>query len=229
MIKKTAFRISEELLDVAQCSVPDFDFRVAINQPTGNFFYDSWEISPEFENTVWHELLNTLPYSKGQARLICLKSGTCYQSHADIDDRYHLNISGSYSHLINLDTKKTYKIDHDRWWYDMDAGSRHSAANFGFDDRIQLVVRKLLIKTSLINPIKIKIKSRYSADRSRFMFDDTISPWLNYANKAGIISNFSHEATCAVFDVEEDCIDELSKIIPEGFNIENVGKVDNSL
>lgn len=219
MIIKTDLVVDTLLIDEAIKNLPSDDFRFSINRPSDNFFYDPWIIKEEFKDTVWDKILSILPENIGEARIIILKPGTCYFVHADIDDRYHLNLAGTYSYLVDLEDNTVHKLERDNSWYDMNASGKHSAANFGLTDRIQLVVRKLLLKNDLINPINVMIKSvpNYEA---RFLFDETISTWLNRANKRGKISNFSYKEQHVLFDIEQDEINNIKEILPPGFSLE---------
>ena len=151
-----------------------------------------------------------------------LVPGQCYQSHSDIDDRYHLNISGSDSFLVDLDSRSLDEIVQDGHWYAMDAGPRHSAANFGQVPRIQLVVRKLLQLNELGNPVKIKLAAtRLDNDDARFFFDQTVSVWLNRANKNKLISDFNYNtADCVSLTIERFAIDDLKSILYPEFTLE---------
>jgi hypothetical protein len=222
MLTKLDYRVLPELLQEAQQLVLLTDLKSTINQPTGRFFYDPWEIKPEYKNTVWEEILNSLPLDIGEARIIKLLSKQCYQSHSDIDDRYHLNISGSDSFLVDLDSRSLDEIVHDGHWYAMDAGPRHSAANFGQVPRIQLVVRKLLQLNELRNPVKIKLAAtRLDNDDARFFFDQTVSVWLNRANKNKLISDFNYNtADCVSLTIERFAIDDLKSILYPEFTLE---------
>jgi uncharacterized HAD superfamily protein len=110
-------------------------------------------------------------------------------------------------------------LTRDNIWYYMDASRIHSAANFGQIDRIQLVVRKLLLKNNLVNKVSIKLTTNNKIE-ARFLFDENISPWLNLANKAGKISNFRYHNTEVMFDIEQDEIDSISNILPDDFKLE---------
>lgn len=202
-------------------SIKDFDFKTTINDPTEDFFYDRWIVKPEYRGSVWEEILSTLTFPIGEARVIILKPGSCYHSHTDIDDRYHLNLQGHYSYLIDLDNNKMFNTILDGQWYTMDTGVHHVAANFGSVDRIQLVVRHLLKKNKLKNPVNLKISPLIKdADKVRFIFDDYISCWLNKANKIGKISNFSTDYMSVVFDIENESIPDLKTIMPKEFRLE---------
>ena len=198
----------------------DSKSRAAINEPTGRFFYDPWKLKDEFKGTIIEKLMESLPLSVGEARFVVLKPGSCYHSHADIDDRYHLNIQGQYSYLIDLDTKTMFETVTDGIWYTMDTSLKHVAANFGSIPRIQLVVRHLLKSNILSNPIKVRIQyTKNDNAKVRFIFDDVISPWLNQACKGGILSNFDTDWKSVWFDLERDRLKELESLLPKGFKI----------
>ncbi len=148
MLTPTNYTVDTHLFQKALNHLPSGEMKTTINQPTGNFFYDSWILKDEYKGTVWETLYDSLPVIKGEARIIILDPGHCYQTHADIDDRYHLNILGDNSYLINLVQETMYPLSQDGIWYDMDASFLHTATNFGRKARVQLVVRKLLKKTS---------------------------------------------------------------------------------
>jgi hypothetical protein len=215
----TDYSVSKEIMQQAIDSIPTIDSRVALNQPTGKFFNDPWEIKPEFCGTVWETILDSLAENKGEARLIKLKQGEAYASHADIDDRWHLSIVGNHSYLIDLELEKMYQTDDHGRWYLMDAGKRHSAVNFGSCDRIQLVVRKLLPMPNIKNPVNVSITLKTVVEDRRFIFDDVISPWLNYAYKKQIVDNFVGKDLIATFTVEAEYVPELQKLVEEHFNI----------
>jgi hypothetical protein len=104
----------------------------------------------------------------------------------------------------------------------MDAGRLHTASNFGRDVRIQLVVRKNLNRGMLKYPVHVKIVSNISnPDDSRFMFDNQVSPWLNKANKLGMINNFNYTPSAVDFDVEESYLTGLKWLLSDNnFRIE---------
>jgi hypothetical protein len=221
MLASTNYTVTKALCQEALSSLPDHDFKIPINYPTGSFFYDPWAIKLDFKSTIWSTLLASLPVSIGEARIITLEPGQCYQSHADIDDRFHMNLQSEKAYLIDLDSTKMHLLNPDCTWHIMDASMRHSAANFGRTTRIQLVVRKLLAANTLVNPVKLKITFvDLTADRARFIFDDCISPWLNRANKQGIIANFENNQVEVVFDINQSEITTLQAILPVNFKID---------
>lgn len=205
MITLTKYSVKDLVLKQAQDSLPhlgndDKKMSLVLNEPTGNFFYDPWEVKTEFKNTVWETILNSIPGPIGEARLIQLQHGTCYMSHSDVDDRYHLNLEGQYSFLIDVDSEQMFKTVADGKWYTIDAGRRHVAANFGSVRRTQLVVRQLLTQADLKDPMTVKIAP--ICENPRFEFDDIISPWLHKMNKAGQLSDFTVLEDCVRFKVE---------------------------
>jgi hypothetical protein len=220
MLTPTNYTVNPNLLQEACHSLPEDMMRTTINQPTGNFFYDPWVIKDEYKDTVWETLYNSLPVTKGEARIIILDPNQCYQMHADIDDRYHLNILGEECYLIDLVKKNMYPLYQDGIWYDMNAGLLHTATNFGRRARVQLVVRKLLKNNQLLDPIKIAMSTTISnTDDARFIFDSHVSPWLNDANKLGFINNFSHSSISVNFNIEKDKLPLLKNLLPNEFKI----------
>jgi hypothetical protein len=219
MLTKTNYTISATILQEARTKMPPIDSRLLLNQPIGSFFNDPWEIKPEFKGTVWEEILDSLACDKGEARLIKLTPGEAYSSHADIDDRWHLSIVGNHSYLIDLETNTMHKTIIDGNWYSMNAGIRHTAANFGSEDRIQLVVRQLLPMPHIDNPAHISITLKTIVEDRRFIFDDVLSPWLNRAYKKGIVDNFNGKDLVATFTVEECYVPELQELVSEHFNL----------
>jgi hypothetical protein len=192
--------------------------KTTINQPTGDFFYDPWVLKDEYKDTVWETLYNSLSVIKGEARIIILDPARCYQIHSDIDDRYHLNILGEECYLIDLVREQLHRLAQDGMWYDMDAGMLHTAANFGRRARVQLVVRKLLKRNKLVNPVAVTLSTTITnPDDARFVFDNTISPWLNESNKLGFINDFSYSATGVKFNVEQTKLDSLRNILTSEF------------
>jgi hypothetical protein len=216
MLTNTEYRISQEQLELAQQSIPIFteQTKLTLNSPSGDFFYDPWIIKSEYKNTVWEEILSTLP-DHGEARLIKLTEGTCYTVHADIDDRWHITILGENSYLVDLNTKELYPTLPYTSWMTMNAGVLHSAVNFGNIDRYQLVVRNLLSRNVIANPTNVIIGG---AAKYRYAFDQIVSPWLNYANKDGKIANFKFENGVVSFTIDTIFLDEILTLDKIFFN-----------
>ena len=219
MFRMTDYKITKTQLEEAQLAIPNIEFRLPINQPTGNFFYDPWIIKDEFKNTIWEDILNTIPEAKGEARIIKLDPGTCYRSHADIDDRWHLSLKGEKSFIVDLENERMCPTRPDSIWHMIDTGVRHSAVNFGHVPRLQLVVRQLLTRNVLINPKQISITLKTIVDDRRFIFDDLVSPWLNKMSKCSRISDFQYEEFEVKLIIEEGEIDNLRSTIDSHFNV----------
>lgn len=222
MLTPTNYTTDKSLVLEAYDSLSTNVMKTPINKPIGDFFYDPWTIKDEYVGTVWETLYNSLPVTdKGEARIIVLNAGQCYQSHTDIDDRYHLNIAGNEIFLIDLVQEQMYRLEQDGIWYDMDAGLHHTAVNFGRTPRVQLVIRKLLKRNKIKNPLAIIIKTNLeNLDMARYNFDNQVSPWLNSANKNGYISDFKHSPDEVKFTMDEQQLDQLKKYIGEEFEIE---------
>ena len=220
MLTPSNYTVNTELFQEACHSLPKSGMKTTINQPTGDFFYDAWVIKDEYKGTVWETIYNSLPVVKGEARIIILDPNQCYQIHADIDDRYHLNILGDNSYLIDLVRDTMHPLTQDGIWYDMDASFLHTAANFGRKARVQLVVRKLLKKNKLKNPVEVSlVTSMDNTNHARFLFDNTLSPWFNDANKAGFINSFTQGAVSIKFNIEQDKLESFKSMLPEEFKI----------
>jgi hypothetical protein len=218
MIDATAFTAPIDLIKQAQ-QWQFHDRKMVVNEPTGNFFYDPWTVKEKYKGSVWDQLLSALPLNIGEARIIVLEPGKTYMAHADIDDRWHLNIDGTQSYLIDLTDKKMFELTADGIWYVMDAGRLHVASNFGQVLRIQLVVRKLLMRCKLTNTIKVKIEPAYDQHDYRYTFDNIVSPWLNRLNKYGAMNNFKHQDLAVEFDIAESVLSMLDEISKENFKI----------
>lgn len=219
MLRQTNYTVPLDILQEAITQSSTDEFKFGLNQPTGDFFYDPWEIKPELKGTVWDKLLNTIPEVKGEARIITLKPGTSYYSHADADDRWHLNLQAEYAFLCDIDSQVMYELKPDGIWYTMNAGPKHTAANFGNIDRIQLVVRQLFTRTELTDPIEIKIVLKKPTVDFRYQFDNTISTWLNYAQKNKLITNFTFVNNEVGFSIEKIALEDLKEIVPDIFEV----------
>lgn len=217
MLTPTRFKVNIDLLTQASLLAENNEFKTTINQSTGNFFYDPWTVSDQYKDTVFEKILDTLEFPIGEARIIVLKPGTCYLSHADIDDRYHINLSGINSYLVNLETLTMYPQTLDGIWYEMNAGHKHSAVNFGYVDRIQLVVRKLLTVHEIKHAAQVDIKP--IGKKPRYEFDEEISPWLNQMNKKNYLSHFSTTEVGVQFKIDRCKLSDLDKFSSNKFLI----------
>jgi len=217
MIFLTPYSVDQTLIKDAVASIGSFDHKQTLNVPSGDFFYDSWSLKEEFINTPWQKILDSIKEPIGEARIITLESGTNYYSHSDIDDRWHLSLDGNQSFLIDLEDKTMFETVQDGQWYFMNAGKLHTAANFGQVPRRQLVVRNLLKRNILVDPVTIEITKAEETFDYRYQFDHRISPWLNTANKHGYISNFSYNLDKVILSIEKTKLDELLVLLENLF------------
>lgn len=174
----------EQLLKILPDIAWDDKNRCDLNRPTGHWLYDPYELKEEYKSTAFGELLSSLPFEIGEARLMNLSPGTCYCAHADIDDRYHLNlISSEQSYLIDLTNHEMFKLETDGFFYRMDAGRVHTAVNWGSTDRVQLVIRIPLERCDGDDFVRRTVLIKNPPYNFRYVFDSEISPFLNRAVK----------------------------------------------
>jgi hypothetical protein len=207
------------LIERALAEHPINDEVVVLNEPTGDFFYEMWKTKDEYKDTVWEEVLDTLPYSVGEARIITLKPGESYQSHADIDNRWHLNLTGEHSFLIDLETQEMFKCERNNHWYYMQTDNLHTACNFGSIPRLQLVVREPLHKSTKTDLISVAITQTVLDPENRYRFDNIFSPWLNRVNNCHKMSDFVFTDTLVTFKLASELKDELEKLKTSHFII----------
>jgi hypothetical protein len=220
MITKTNIKVSLTQSEVIEAlnNLPTTDYRYILNEPSGHYMYDGYKIKEEFKNTLWDRILSTLPWEIGQARIIVMQPGQCYQTHADIDNRWHLNLTGEDCFFTNLDTCQMYPIEQDWYWYDFDASPRHSAVNFGRTARAQLVVRKPIKKNTLIDPIHLEIKSSLNESDTRYYGENFITPWFNKALLSGTVSDVDTPAVGVIrVMIERSAFSDFNKMLPNGF------------
>lgn len=180
-----------------------------INEPTGDFFYDPWVTKNEYVGTSIDKLLKKLP-DAGEARINVLAPGESYMAHADIDDRYHLNLAGDYSYLIDLKNNRMYPLEVDNKIYLMDTGRIHTASNYGYKNRYQVVIRKLLKNSTLKNPVHVKLQALEDKYNLRYLFDNSFSTTLNMLNKNGCLRRFNKISEIAIeFEIESDMLTEI--------------------
>ncbi len=219
MISNTPWTCDKSLIAQALAENPSKDWRVSLNRPTGDFFYDPWEIKDEYRGTVWETILNTLPFDKGEARVITLKPSESYMAHADIDDRFHLNLSGHHAYLIDLEDQQMFNQRVNGHWHLMNAGKIHTASNYGSVDREQLVVRQLLTHSQFDSMTAVTIMPAYEQYDFRYKFDNLLSPWLNRKNKEGVIDNFSYDNTKVSFKLASHLIEEFRSLITDEYKV----------
>ena len=220
MITKLLWQCPKGLIEQAlkECPIPDG--ASVLNEPTGDFFYDGWKIKDLYKDTLWKEVLDTLPYTIGQARVLMLEPGESYMAHADIDNRWHLNLTGEQAFLIDLENKIMHECVRDNHWAYMDAGRIHAATNYGSIPRLQLVVREPLQRNSQpVDLISISMEPAYEQYDFRYKFDKIFSPFLNRANHSHKLSDFAHTVSTVSFKLESELLNEFKQLVTPEFKV----------
>jgi hypothetical protein len=221
MLEKLDIKVdSQKLFDLVK-HLPES--KNQLNTPTGDFFYDAWTVLPEYKDTAIEELLKQLP-DHGEARVIVLKPGESYSAHADIDDRYHVTLDAEHSFLHDIENEKMYATKADNTMYLMNAGVLHTASNYGYKNRYQLVIRKLLNKSDLYHPVNVFMTVQKPVYNMRYLFDSSFSTMLNRFVKEGKIDNFTRiNETTVKYLCEKGSINEILQMQKEcGFDIDIV-------
>jgi hypothetical protein len=220
MITKHIWLCPEGLIEQALKEHPVTGEAIVLNEPIGNFFYDPWKIKDVYKGTLWEQVLDTMPMSIGQARIIKLEPGESYMAHADIDNRWHLNLTGEQAYLIDLDKKIMHECVRDNRWAYMDASCIHAATNYGSIPRLQLVVREPLRNSRQpIDLVSIAMEPAYEQHDFRYKFDKQFSPFLNRANQKYKLADFAHTTFSLKFKLEHELLDEFKKIVNKDFKI----------
>jgi hypothetical protein len=220
MITKQIWTCPEGLIEQALKEHPITGEGTVLNEPTGDFFYDQWKIKDLYKDTLWKQVLDSMPMSIGQARIIKMDPGTSYMAHADIDNRWHLNLTGEQAYLIDLDDEIMYKCERDNRWAYMDASRIHAATNYGSVPRLQLVVREPLRRSRQpVDLVSITVEPAYDQHDARFKFDKVFSPFLNRANWAYKLADFTLATFSLKFKLERELLEEFKKIITPEFKV----------
>jgi hypothetical protein len=81
-------------------------------------------------------------------------------------------------------------------------------------------VRHLLKKNELADPVSVSLATTIAnAEDARFVFDNTMSPWLNEANKSGFINNFDYSPISIKFNIEQSKLSVLKNMLPKEFKL----------
>lgn len=220
MITKQLWQCPTGLIEQALKEHPVTSEAIVLNEPTGDFFYDKWKIKDLYKDTIWEQVLDSLPMSIGQARIIKLGSGESYMAHADIDNRWHLNLTGEQAYLIDLDNRVMHECTRDNRWAYMDASRIHAATNYGSIPRLQLVVREPLRNSQQpIDLVSISIEPAYEQHDFRYKFDKIFSPFLNHANQKYKLADFAHTTFSLTFKLERELLEEFKQLITPEFKV----------
>lgn len=220
MITKQIWVCPDGLIEQSLKEHPVSGEGTVLNEPTGDFFYSRWEIKELYKGTIWQQVLDTLPMSIGQARIIKLEPGESYMAHADIDNRWHLNLTGEQAYLIDLDKKIMHECVRDNRWAYMDASRIHAATNYGSVPRLQLVVREPLRNSRQpVDLVSVAIEAAYEQNDFRYKFDKIFSPFLNRANQKYKLANFAHTTFNLSFKVERELLEEFKQLVTSEFKV----------
>ena len=92
----------------------------------------------------------------------------------------------------------------------MYSGRIHTASNFGFKPRYQLVIRKLLKRNELQEPTNCTIELVDPPYNVRYLFDKSFSILLNKLEKEGKINNFRRTNNNSIaLDIEKEEVQQL--------------------
>ena len=160
-----------------------------LTKPRGDFFYDPHILDEQYKGTEIEKVLDLIPMH-GEARVIVMEPGQSYSAHADVDDRWHLTLDADESYLVDLKNQKMYKLVADGTLYLMDSGRLHTASNYGYKPRYQLVIRKRLKGRILDNPVYFNLTLIDPPYNARYLFDKSFSILLNRLEKEEKITNF---------------------------------------
>ena len=160
-----------------------------LTKPRGDFFYDPHILDEQYKGTEIEKVLDLIPMH-GEARVIVMEPGQSYSAHADVDDRWHLTLDADESYLVDLKNQKMYKLVADGTLYLMDSGRLHTASNYGYKPRYQLVIRKRLKGRILDNPVYFNLTLIDPPYNARYLFDKRFSILLNRLEKEEKITNF---------------------------------------
>lgn len=191
-LKKLNYRVDiTKLLPYLENIDWDDRDRCSINEPIGDLLYGPYRIKSDWKGTEFEKVLSSLPFPVGEARLMRLSPGEVYRSHADIDDRYHLNLlTNEHCYLIDLDNKEMHQLFSDNELYLMDGSYLHTAVNFGSSHRVQLVIRVPLKQYKLDNFLHVDIMFLNPPHNLRYVVDQEISSYLNRSVKANKLGYF---------------------------------------
>ena len=183
-----------------------------LTKPRGDFFYDPHILDEQYKGTEIEKVLDLIPMH-GEARVIVMEPGQSYSAHADVDDRWHLTLDADESYLVDLKNEKMYKSIADGTLYLMDSGRLHTASNYGYKPRYQLVIRKRLKGRHLNNPVFFNLTLIDPPYNARYLFDKSFSILLNRLEKEEQITNFKKISDKEIeFVIENEQITKIKEL-----------------
>ncbi len=177
----------------------------SIHSHEQDFFYADRTLNCNLHNTEFERLWNTLD-RPGEAQIQIIDSTRCYRSHCDIDNRWHFNLTGDDSFLVDIENQHLWPTRVDGRLYYLNTTFPHSAVNFGMRPRIQLVIRQCLRKNSLTDPVKCWLhhpsEDTTHKNASRYLWDKCVQSWLNiHINTLGVVTDFQGDLALPSSDV----------------------------
>jgi hypothetical protein len=153
MIVRTRWHFDCDKIAAAFCQFSDYPLRnnaVAVTSRPGSpdplYAGDEDEmefnvINEPFRNTIFEEILRSLPVPFGRTRLMCIPPQSCFPVHSDETIRYHLAVSSHpYAFIAYPFIEKVYNIPEDGYLYRMDPRVPHTTVNCGPIRRFHLVI-----------------------------------------------------------------------------------------
>lgn len=198
---------------------------IAIHTHTDDFYYGERHLLPQYKNTELERLWNTLD-RPGECQLMVMDSGRCYRSHCDIDNRWQFALSTDESYLIDIENQHLWPTQMDGYLYYLNTTYVHSAANFSFSPRFQLIFRQRLQRNELHDPITVWMhhpsQDTTHKNHSRYCWDKRVQSWLNCnINQTRTVDNFQGDIGSAtsdiaiMFDVEASIIPDVLALAQE--------------
>lgn len=237
-----AHALSSDLLDTEKLqkvltSPRGFNsFPLQMHTTNNNFFYGERQLLDRYKGTEFERLWNSLE-SPGEAQIQVLDRGRCYIGHCDVDDRYHITLFGNNSYLIDIEKNNLFPTEIDNTVWFLETSTKHTAANFGTVPRVQLVIRKLLNKNKLKNPIPVFLhlqsEDTHFKNAARYKFDTMVQSFINIGiNKNKTVDQFKGDLATAssdvavYFEIEQDCLADVEQLASD---VDCVVKVGNDI
>ena len=198
---------------------------ISIHTHTDDFYYGERHLLPQYKNTELERLWNTLD-RPGECQVMVMDSGRCYRSHCDVDNRWQFALSSDESFIVDIENQHLWPTRADGRLYYLNTTFPHSAANFSYSPRFQLIFRQRLQRNCLINPVKIWMHHASSdtehKNHSRYCWDKRVQSWLNCnINQTHTVDCFEGDIGSAtsdiaiMFDVEASVVPEVLALAQE--------------
>jgi hypothetical protein len=190
------------------------------NDSKGDRYYREMELFDKYKGTVVERYVKSLNRKLSKVCVIIQEPGDTYPIHADIDDRFHLNLQSDNAYFIDFKTNISIPIETDRKVYLMNTGGLHSAVNFGLKRRLQIGATISLEYHNLKSPMSVNIHYNGKNKNYDYFYNFYVMPWLNLANKNKLINNYVKPKDSNLFvDIEEEQLESLKNAAGDNFEI----------